>query len=76
MKKQQRAVQLELPFGKPTRRTPIRVGIRVGVLSGIVTRHDIDRIVQPRGEGAVEAFERDISSSFADEDSGADFGDL
>lgn len=57
-----KAQQQELPFAKPARvGSRVQAVVRCGRMPSIVTLHDIDKIIGPRGEGAQDAFDRDVS---------------
>lgn len=66
--KSKKAKQLTFPFDNP-----VRVGrhmqavVRCGRLPAITTMHDIDKIIGPHGDGARDAFDRDISMMDSDD---------
>lgn len=55
-KKKHIADQFELPFNKP-----VKANIEVGKLPSIVTRGEIAGLCMPKGDGAIDAFERGLS---------------
>ena len=72
--KGKKAKQLTFPFDNP-----VRVGrhmqavVRCGRLPDITTMHDIDKIIGPHGDGARDAFDRDMAMmDMMDSDDSAD----
>jgi hypothetical protein len=62
--------QLDFSFMKDLT-DKVKATVRFGKVPKIVTMHDVDKIIGPRGDGAVDAYERGILSPSEDfEDSG------
>ena len=45
----------------------------MGKLPSIITRHDINKLCMPIGDGAIDAFERDIETDYCDSGDWSDY---
>lgn len=55
------AEQFELPLNKAPKRPTVVANVRVGRMPRFVTGLEIAALCMPRGDGACDAFERDLA---------------